>query len=329
MDVDPAPTILTSPNAANRFRNRIARFFPRLNLSEQTLLIGLAILVGVGCGAGSVLFQWLLDVTHRLLLVDAPALLGNPFLFPLIPALGGLAAGLIACFYEAEAWLPGLISPPGAYAVVGMSAFVAATTHAPLTSSLIIVEMTGNYRLILPLMFATVLAVVMARVIERESIYSLKLRRRGLNIHQGRDLSVLEKLPVSRIVRPDFDFIREHTPLREIVDLIGHSNLHDFPLMDDKGGFKGMIWFHDIREVMLEYDMHALLIAEDVMGKPPPTLESSSSLADALVQFSNTDADTLPVFRSDSREELEGIITRSDLLRSYERELLIRGREAG
>ncbi len=229
----------------------------------------------------------------------------------------------------AEAWLPGLISPPGAYAVVGMSAFVAATTHAPLTSSLIIVEMTGNYRLILPLMFATVLAVVMARVIERESIYSLKLRRRGLNIHQGRDLSVLEKLPVSRIVRPDFDFIREHTPLREIVDLIGHSNLHDFPLMDDKGGFKGMIWFHDIREVMLEYDMHALLIAEDVMGKPPPTLESSSSLADALVQFSNTDADTLPVFRSDSREELEGIITRSDLLRSYERELLIRGREAG
>ncbi len=225
--------------------------------------------------------------------------------------------------------MPGLISPPGAYAVVGMSAFVAATTHAPLTSSLIIVEMTGNYRLILPLMFATVLAVVMARVIERESIYSLKLRRRGLNIHQGRDLSVLEKLPVSRIVRADFDFIREYTPLREIVDLIGRSNLHDFPLMDDKGGFKGMIWFHDIREVMLEYDMHALLIAEDVMGKPPPTLESSRSLADALVQFSKTDADTLPVFRSDSREVLEGIITRSDLLRSYERELLIRGREAG
>ncbi len=108
MDVDPAPTILTSPNAANRFRNRIARFFPRLNLSEQTLLISLAILVGVGCGAGSVLFQWLLDVTHRLLLVDAPALLGNPFLFPLIPALGGLAAGLIACFYEAEARGPGV-----------------------------------------------------------------------------------------------------------------------------------------------------------------------------------------------------------------------------
>ena len=597
MDVDPAPTVLNAPQAANRFRNRIVRFFPRLNLSEQSFLISLAILVGVGCGAGSVLFQWLLDAAHRLLFVDAPALLGNPFLFPLIPALGGLAAGLIASFYASEArgpgvaevmnaiitrrgvirarvmvakafasaftlgsggsagsegpiiqigaawgstvgrlfrfseanlktliacgasagisaifnapiagvlfsleiilgdftiaaftpvvissvmaavvakaymgerqvfevpdyqfvnlhelgwyvilaviagvagavfirllyatedlfnrqasgmpswlkpavggalvgliglgcppamgvgyeivgaalqgqillpmlglllglkllstsltvgsgasgglfapslfvgatlggafgrlaekWLPGVISPPGAYAVVGMSAFVAATTHAPLTSSLIIVEMTGNYRLILPLMFTTVLAVAMARVIERESIYSLKLRRRGLNIHQGRDLSVLEKLPVSRIVRRDFDFIREHTPLREIVDLIGRSNLNDFPLMDDRGGFRGMIWFHDIREVMLEYDMHALLIAEDVMGKPPPFLEPSSSLADALVQFSNTDADALPVFRSNSREELEGIITRSDLLRSYERELLIRGRTTG
>ncbi len=597
MDVDPAPAISPSSNAVTRFRNRIVRFFLRFNLSEQSFLISLAILVGVGCGAGSVLFQWLLDVTHRLLLVDARAFLGEPFLFPLIPAIGGLAAGLIACFYAAEArgpgvsevmnaiitrrgvirarvmvakafasaftlgsggsagsegpiiqigaawgssvgrlfrfseanlktliacgvsagisaifnapiagvlfsleiilgdftigaftpvviasvmsavvakaymgerqvfevpdyqfvnlhelgwyvilavlsgvvgaffiwllyasedlfnrhafgmpawlkpalggalvgliglgcphalgvgyeivgaalhgqillpmlglllglkllstsltvgsgasgglfapslfmgatlggafgrlaetWLPGVISPPGAYAVVGMSAFVAATTHAPLTSSLIIVEMTGNYRLILPLLFTTVLAVVMARVIESESIYSLKLRRRGLNIHQGRDLSVLEKLPVSRIVRTDFDFIGEHTPLREIVDLIGRSNLHDFPLMDNRGRFKGMIWFHDIREVMLQNDMHALLIAEDVMGDPPPTLEPSSSLADALVQFSKTDADTLPVFCSRSSDELEGIITRSDLLRSYERELLIRGRAEG
>ena len=103
MHVDPAPTVLTSPNAANRFRNRIVRFFLRLNLSEQTLLISLAILVGVGCGAGSVLFQWLLDAAYRLLLVDAPVLLGKPFLFPLIPALGGLAAGLIACFYASEA----------------------------------------------------------------------------------------------------------------------------------------------------------------------------------------------------------------------------------
>ena len=117
--------------------------------------------------------------------------------------------------------------------------------------------------------------------------------------------------------------------MREIVDLIGRSNLHDFPLMDNRGGFKGMIWFHDIREVMLQNDMHALLIAEDVMGDPPPTLERSSSLADALVQFSKTDADTLPVFCSRSSDELEGIITRSDLLRSYERELLIRGRAEG
>ena len=108
MDVDPAPAISPSSNAVTRFRNRIVRFFLRFNLSEQSFLISLAILVGVGCGAGSVLFQWLLDVTHRLLLVDARAFLGEPFLFPLIPAIGGLAAGLIACFYAAEARGPGV-----------------------------------------------------------------------------------------------------------------------------------------------------------------------------------------------------------------------------
>ncbi len=235
--------------------------------------------------------------------------------------LGGTFGNLVG------SWFPGEVSSPGAFALVGMGAMVAATTHAPLTAMLIIFEMTGSYHLILPLMFCTILAVIVARALERESIYTLKLRRRGLRIHQGRDLSVLEKIPVSRIVRRDFDFVREHTPLGEIVDLIQHSSTHDFPVLDHQGGFLGMIWFQDVREVMLENDMYVLLIAEDVMGDPPPRLLSNSSLANALVQFSATDADTLPVFRSAESKELEGVITRSDLIRSYEREVLLRERD--
>jgi len=86
----------------------------------------------------------------------------------------------------------------------------------------------------------------------------------------------------------------------------------------------GMIWFHDIREVMLENDMYALLIAEDVLGDPPPQLLSQSSLAEALVQFTVNDADALPVFISASEDRLAGMVTRSDLMRCYERELMLR-----
>jgi CIC family chloride channel protein len=233
-------------------------------------------------------------------------------------ALGG------AFGHFAQAWLPGTVSPPGAFALVGMGALVAATTHAPLTAMLIIFEITGSYHIMLPLMFSTILAVIVARSLEVESIYSLKLARQGIRLHHGRDLSVLEKIPMSQIMRADYDFVREHTPLGEMVGLIQHGSLHDFPVIDHDGRFLGMIWFHDIREVMLENDMYALLIAEDVLGDPPPKLLPRDSLAEALMQFSVNDADALPVFRSLSEDRLAGVITRADLMRCYERELLLR-----
>ena len=235
-------------------------------------------------------------------------------------ALGG-AFGRVA-----DMWLPGVASPPGAFALVGMGAMVAATTHAPLSAMLIIFEMTGSYHMIVPLMITTILAMVVARSIERESSYTLKLKRRGLNIHRGRDLSVLERIPVSRIVRQDYDFIREHTPMGEIANLIQHGSHHDFPVLDREKNYLGMIWFHDVREVMLENEMYPLLIAEDVLGDPPAALYAYNSLADALLHFTTADADTLPVFASVSDRQLAGVITRSDLMRCYERELLLRER---
>ncbi len=244
-----------------------------------------------------------------------------PSLF--IGAALGEAFGLFA-----QSYLPGVVSPPGVFALVGMGAFVAGTTHAPLTATLIIFEMTGSYHIILPLMFTTILAVVVARSIERESIYSLKLARQGVRLHHGRDLSVLEQIPVSKIMRTDYDFVREHTPLGEMVSLIQHGSIHDFPVLDHSGRFMGMIWFRDIREVMLENDMYALLIAEDVLGDPPPQLLPSSSLAEVLIQFTTHDADALPVFRAPSDTHLVGLITRADLMRCYEQELMLREREA-
>jgi chloride channel protein, CIC family len=240
--------------------------------------------------------------------------------------LGATLGGAFGHF--AQTHLPGVASSPGAFAVVGMGAMVAATTHAPLTAMLIIFEMTESYHIILPLMFASIIAVVVARSLERESTYTLKLTRRGLRLYHGRDLSVLDKVPVSQIVSSDYEFVREHTSLGEIVDLISHSRVHDFPVLDGQGKFLGMVWFHDIREVMMEEDMAVLLIAEDVLGDQPPRLHPESTLSEALMHFSAADADTLPVFSQRDGDDMVGVITRSDLMRSYERELLLREREA-
>jgi CIC family chloride channel protein len=235
-------------------------------------------------------------------------------------ALGG-AFGSFAGTY-----LPGVTSPAGAFALVGMGAMVSATTHAPLTAMLIIFEMTGSYHIILPLMFATIIALITARALESESIYSLKLARRGIRLFHGQDLSVLERVPVSRIMQSEFNFVRADTSLGEIVSMIQRSDYRDYPVLNDDGVIQGMVWFHDVREVMLENSMYPLLIASDIQGEMPMTVHIDSSLADALLCFSEVDAESLPVLSKDDETRIAGVVTRTELMRFYERVLLIRER---
>jgi CIC family chloride channel protein len=235
-------------------------------------------------------------------------------------ALGG-AFGSFAGTY-----LPGVASPAGAFALVGMGAMVSATTHAPLTAMLIIFEMTGSYHIILPLMFATIIALITARALETESIYSLKLARKGIRLFHGQDLSVLERVPVSRIMQEEFNFVRADTSLGEIVSMIQRSDYRDYPVLDGDSVIQGMVWFHDVREVMLENSMYPLLIASDIQGEIPTTVHVDSSLADALLCFSEVDAESLPVVLKNDETRIAGVITRTELMRFYERVLLIRER---
>ena len=96
--------------------------------------------------------------------------------------------------------LPALTAPSGAFAVVGMAAVFAGAARAPITAVLIIFEMTDDYRLILPLMLATVVSTVVAEALHKESIYSLKLVRRGIRLQGGRDLDVMESVRLDEVM---------------------------------------------------------------------------------------------------------------------------------
>jgi CIC family chloride channel protein len=104
--------------------------------------------------------------------VFAPSL----FLGAMLGAAYGDAAGGLA---------PHLVSQPGAYGLVGMGAVFAAAGRAPITSLLIIFELTGDYRIILPLMVAIVVSTAVASLLGHDSIYTLKLRRRGIELRRS------------------------------------------------------------------------------------------------------------------------------------------------
>ncbi len=98
--------------------------------------------------------------------------------------------------------LPRLTAPAGAYALVGMAAFFSGATHAPVTSILIMFEMTGNYDIILPLMLTSVISTLVARRLRHASLYTYKLEGRGLQLPQGQDIDVLEGVTISIEIPP-------------------------------------------------------------------------------------------------------------------------------
>ena len=103
---------------------------------------------------------------------------------------------------------PGIAAPAGAYALVGMGAVFAATAHAPLTAVLILFELTGDYQIMLPLMLTVVIATLVSqKLLKGESIYSLKLTRRGVHLQRGRDVDVLQGVLVNEVMTRDLNTI--------------------------------------------------------------------------------------------------------------------------
>lgn len=230
-------------------------------------------------------------------------------------ALGGAFGHLVNAIF------PGIASPAGAYALVGMGALVAGTTHAPLTAMLILFELTDDYEIILPLILGTVISSLFARYLERESIYTLKLLRRGLRISQGFDLTVLGKLKVNDAMSTGYEFVRTDTPLGEISALFQHSTLLDFPVVNEADSLKGIIPLSDIKPVVFDDDLYTLLIADDMMSVDPPFIEADAPLVEALSLLAEGDVSTLPVVEDRESMTLVGVLTLQALMVHYHREV--------
>lgn len=234
--------------------------------------------------------------------------------------MGAMIGGVLG--HGAHTLFPNLTASPGAYALVGMAAMVGGTTHAPLAAMLIIFEMTRDYAIILPLMLATGISTVVASLIDGESIYTLKLSRRGLRIRRDTDISILERIQVQEALAEKYDSVSVNTPMRDIVELFKDSQFHDLPVLDDDGGFVGMIHFRDIRPVMLNPNIYSLIIANDLLGHDEITVTPSDTLAEALMKFSIGDVSELPVVDEINPNKIVGVLSRISLMHRYQQELL-------
>lgn len=225
-----------------------------------------------------------------------------------------------------ELLFPSLGLASGAYAVVGMSAMVAGTTHAPITAFLVIFEMTGDYKLILPIMICSILASFVASSLEKDSIYSMKLSRRGVDVSRGIEVSVMQATHVKDVMRRDALKLHESTGLHDILKKVMNVAASYFYVVDNEDTFLGSFSIHDVKSLINEQALEHLVVAKDLVSiSISPFITEKESLADCMQKFSRYDTEELPVVDYVSSRKLVGHVSRRDIITIYDREILREG----
>jgi len=236
-----------------------------------------------------------------------------------------LGATLGACFGLAcNLWMPQWSAHPGVYAIVGMGAVVAGTTHGVLSAILIVYEMTKNAGIMLPIMMAAGLASIVARLIDRESIYHKKLSRRGETIARGHDMHVLEHIMVRDVMVRSFPTVRDTDNVREIVRVAReHPHIESLPVMNAEKRLVGIIRPEDLHRVLDSDIAPHLLFADDIALKSPLSVSPHENLLEAMRDLGARDVETLPVEVGEGNSRrLIGLLQRSDVMRRYREEIL-------
>lgn len=217
-------------------------------------------------------------------------------------------------------FFPGVAAPPGAYALVGMAAIFAATAHAPLTAVLILFELTGDYKIMLPLMVTVVIATLFAqKLLKGESIYSLKLTRRGINIQRGKDVDVLEGVLVSEVMTRETHTITKDMNLKGLSRIFNKTRYNGIAILDLQGKLWGMVTISDL-EYAINKGMALSKTTVAEIGTPYEKLSMiypNESIGSALNKMSRRGFGRLPVISREDPEHLLGLVLRRDIVEAY------------
>jgi CIC family chloride channel protein len=213
---------------------------------------------------------------------------------------------------------PDLGLRPEAYALVGMGAVVAAATNAPITGMLLVFEMTNDYNIVLPLMLTTVIANLVARRLEPDSLYSGWLRRRGERLQHGADRDVLAGLRVADAFDRAPHVVGETAPLAQLLEHLGRGAFTDLPVVDEHRRLVGIIPLAELGRLAGEpRERTAGLVASQV-AIPAETVAPGDSLLDAIRRMGVRGAPSIPVVDR-ATGHLLGLVSRAHVLAVYER----------
>ncbi len=207
-------------------------------------------------------------------------------------------------------------APPGAYALVGMAGLVASTTQAPITSIIMIFELTRDYQIILPLMLAAVISHFISASITDENVFTITLGNGAWQPKSPPEPPSPGKLLVSDTMSEAVDAVRESMTLREAVEFMNQTKHNGLPVLDGRGRLVGMLTRSDVQSI--PRNRWQDVTVNSAMSKDLVVTHPDEDLLKALHRLSFHQIGRLPVVERDDRQKLVGIITRTDIIAGYD-----------
>jgi len=217
---------------------------------------------------------------------------------------------------------PTVTAPIGAYAIVGMGAVVAGTTHAPITAGLILFELTNDYKIILPMMITCTISTLMSRGVNVDSIYTIKLTRRGISLNQSDEAMIMKSFRVSDVMKGNPPVIPETASFNALVHTFLNNQNPEYFIINEQRQLLGVVSLHHLKSVMYDENLKNLVLASDIMEETNQLVFPETSLAECMTQFAVSEQEHLPVIDNKQHRQLLGYISHGELINLYDREIL-------
>ena len=242
------------------------------------------------------------------------------------PALfiGAVCGGAFGSIVNAV--LPNYTACPGAYATIGVGAFLAASTHAPLTAIFLLFEMTGNYLVIIPAMLACIISTVTATKFYPDSIDTVDFTREGIDIHEGREVAIMQSIKVGKAITEEVDFISETANINHLLQLFRQSyDSFYFPVIDSHGLMVGVVSMQDVKNILHDEEQRACYLVGSICTRDVIMLTPDDNIYEAMQLFDVKGIDEIPVVESLTEPWVLGMLKRQNVISAYNHEILKRG----
>ncbi len=223
---------------------------------------------------------------------------------------------------------PDISETSGAYALVACGALMAATIQAPMSTILMIFELSGNYEIMIPLMSACVVAAFVKRLFGKESAITESLEERGIETGWGLERSWMKSVSVGRIPWRAIPSVSEYATLAELKEVYVSSGKGCVQVVDDQGLMIGIITFADLQQWLLDPTLDQIVVASEVANKHVRTISEDASLLDAIRTLDHEEFEQMPIVAKDNPRKVLGVLPRNAVFSKYHKLIVQHGEEA-